>query len=213
MADLITVLSVDDVLEYLGIDYADDKVKRNITRAITTADMFLKGSIGQNYPINDPRSKELALIIVSDLYDVRGFTVSNTLSNNVRRLVEDLSIQLRLGESPGGEKAVNNSPYIHEGGNWYIWDYENQEYIDSGIRAQGPQGERGLQGPQGPQGPQGEQGSQGVQGERGPQGEKGDTGDPGYTPRKGVDYWTPDDKQSIIDDVLNALPNGDEVSY
>lgn len=41
---------------------------------------------------------------------------------------------------------------------------------------------------------------------------KGDTGDAGsdgadgYTPQKGVDYWTEDDKQEMIDDVLLSLP-------
>lgn len=32
-------------------------------------------------------------------------------------------------------------------------------------------------------------------------------------PEKGVDYWTEDDKQEIIDAVIAALPNGDEVAY
>lgn len=94
MSDTIQVVSVDEVLAYLGIDYADDMVNTNIKRAISTADAFLKGSIGPNYPVNDPRSKELALIIVSDLYDNRG--LHTTVSGNTRKLVEDLSLQLRL---------------------------------------------------------------------------------------------------------------------
>lgn len=32
-------------------------------------------------------------------------------------------------------------------------------------------------------------------------------------PEKGVDYWTEEDKQEIVDAVLKALPNGDEVTY
>lgn len=94
MSDTIQVVSVEEVLAYLGIDYSDDMVKTNIERAIKTADAYLKGSIGSNYPIQDPRSKELALIIVSDLYDNRGLTSS--VSGNTRRLVEDFSLQLRL---------------------------------------------------------------------------------------------------------------------
>lgn len=38
-------------------------------------------------------------------------------------------------------------------------------------------------------------------------------GDKGYTPVKGIDYFTDADKQEIINAVLAALPNGDEVSY
>ena len=28
----------------------------------------------------------------------------------------------------------------------------------------------------------------------------------GYTPKKGVDYWTDKDKQEIVEEVLSALP-------
>ena len=94
MSGTITVVSVDEVKDHLGIDYADEMVERNITRAIKTADAYLKGSIGENYPTDDPRAKELALIIISDLYDNRGF--NSTVSGNTRRLVDDLSLQLRL---------------------------------------------------------------------------------------------------------------------
>ena len=96
MSDIKTVLTVDEVLDYLGIDYADDKVNRNITRAIATADKIIQGSVGVNYPVEDARAKELALIIVSDLYDIRGMTCRDNVSNNVRRLVDDMSLQLRL---------------------------------------------------------------------------------------------------------------------
>lgn len=94
MSDTISVVSVDKVLAYLGIDYSDDMVTTNIERAIKTADAYLKGSIGENYPIEDPKSKELALLLVADLYDNRGLT--STVSGNTRKLVEDLSLQLRL---------------------------------------------------------------------------------------------------------------------
>lgn len=94
MSDTIKVVSVDEVKDNLGIDYADEMVERNINRAIKTADAYLKGSIGENYPTDDPRAKELALIIISDLYDNRGF--NSTVSGNTRRLVDDLSLQLRL---------------------------------------------------------------------------------------------------------------------
>lgn len=88
------VVSVDDALTYLGIDYADDMVKTNIERTIKTADMYLKGAIGADYPIDDPRAKELALLVISDLYDNRG--LSSTASGNTRKLVEDLALQMRL---------------------------------------------------------------------------------------------------------------------
>lgn len=104
MSEKIAVVSVDEVKDYLGIDYADEMVTRNITRVIKTADAYLKGSIGENYPIDNPKAKELALIIVSDLYDNRGLTTSGSVTNNTRRLVDDLSLQLRLEL----RRSVNN---------------------------------------------------------------------------------------------------------
>ena len=92
--DFISVVTTDEVITYLGIDYTDDMVIKNIERLIPVADSYLKGSIGKDYPIEDPRAKELALIIISDLYDNRGLTT--TVSANTRRLVDDLSLQLRL---------------------------------------------------------------------------------------------------------------------
>ena len=95
MGDItIQVVSVEEVLAYLGIDYADDMVTKNIERVIKSADAYLKGSIGEEYPVEDPRAKELALIIISDLYDNRG--LHSTISGNIRKLVDDLSWQLRL---------------------------------------------------------------------------------------------------------------------
>lgn len=86
--------TIDEVLAYLGIDYADEMVTKNIERSILVADAYLKGSIGTNYPNDDPRVKELALIFISDLYDNRGLI--EKVAGNVRRLVDDMSLQLRL---------------------------------------------------------------------------------------------------------------------
>lgn len=86
--------TIEDVKAYLGIDYADEMVNKNVARCISTADAYLKGSIGKNYPAEDPRVKELALIFISDLYDNRGMI--EKVAGNVRRLVDDMSLQLRL---------------------------------------------------------------------------------------------------------------------
>ena len=98
------------------------------------------------------------------------------------------------------------------------------------VGPQGPQGEVGPQGEQGPQGekgdkgeaftyedfteeqlaalvgPQGEKGADGVIGKdgepgpQGPQGEKGDKGEDGYTPVKGVDYFTQEELDVLLYD-------------
>lgn len=87
------MISLQDAKDYLGIDVADVMVTRNIERAIKTAESYLKGAIGE-IDTEDPRAKELALIVVSDLYDNRG--LSNKVSGSVRKLVSDFELQLRL---------------------------------------------------------------------------------------------------------------------
>lgn len=86
--------TTQEVMDYLGIDYTDEMVTRNINRLIQTANSWLKGAIGTDYPADDPRAKELALIVISDLYDNRG--MAEKVSGNVRRLVDDFALQLRL---------------------------------------------------------------------------------------------------------------------
>lgn len=96
MSDTIQVVSVDEVLAYLGIDYADDMVSKNIERLIKTADAYLKGAVGESYPVDNPKAKEIALIVISDLYDNRGVHPTTGANNNLRRLLADLILQLKL---------------------------------------------------------------------------------------------------------------------
>lgn len=90
------LITVSDVLDYLGIDYADEMINKNVERCINTAGAYLKGSIGENLPTDDPRVKELTLIVTCDFYENRGLLASGTPANNTRRLVHDLEWQLRL---------------------------------------------------------------------------------------------------------------------
>lgn len=55
--------------------------------------------------------------------------------------------------------------------------------------------------------------AQGEPGPVGPEGPEGPAGADGYTPVKGVDYWTPEDRQSMVDDVLAALPAAEGVGF
>ena len=96
--------TLEEVLGYLGYDYADEMVKRNVNRCIATADAYLKGSIGDNYPAEDPRVKELALIFISDLYDNRGMI--EKVAGNVRKLIDDMCLQLRMELRRASNKGV-----------------------------------------------------------------------------------------------------------
>ena len=58
----------------------------------------------------------------------------------------------------------------------------------------------GLRGPQGPVGVQGPMGPQGVQGPAGLTGPQGEQGEPGYSPVKGVDYFTEEEIAELVYD-------------
>lgn len=92
------VVTLEEVLDYLGIDYHDEMTEKILTRSIKTADRYLRSSIGENYPVTDPRSKELALIVIADLFDNRGLQAQGggNVSSNTRKLVDDFSLQMRL---------------------------------------------------------------------------------------------------------------------
>lgn len=105
-------------------------------------------------------------------------------------------------------------PPIHgDNGNWWLWNGE--EYADSGEPYKGEKGDTGAKGDKGDtgatgaQGARGEKGDKGDTGTQGQKGDKGDTGDPGaqgpegpagYTPKLGVDYYTPEDVEAIVAD-------------
>ena len=87
------------------------------------------------------------------------------------------------------ETAIEHYPKI-EDGTWRVWDVTNEEWVDTGVNATGPQGETGPQGAQGAkgdkgdageQGPKGDTGATGATGPQGPKGDKGDKGDTGAT--------------------------------
>lgn len=87
------MIELQDVKDYLGIDVADVMVTRNIERCIKVGQAYLKGAIGE-IDIDEPRTRELALIVIGDLYDNRG--LSNKVSGSTRKLVDDFITQLQM---------------------------------------------------------------------------------------------------------------------
>ena len=129
---------------------------------------------------------------------------------------------------PGAAGADGVTPHIGDNGNWYVGS------TDTGKPSRGVTGAPGKDGADGKPGAAGADGvtphigdngnwylgstdtgnpSRGATGAPGKDGEKGEPGAPGKTPVRGTDYWTADDKQEIVNDVLAALPDGTEVEY
>lgn len=90
----MSALSAQDVKDYLGIDFADDATDRLIARMLSTADAYMKGALGANYPTDDERVQMVSKIIISDLYDHRD--LSDKVSGATRRLVDSMLLQVRL---------------------------------------------------------------------------------------------------------------------
>lgn len=89
--------TVEDALKYLGIDYPDDVIRTNVTRALATAVSTLHGAVGEDVETlmpDDPRAKELVLIYLDDLYSQRG--ISAKVTGTTRRMVADMVLQLQM---------------------------------------------------------------------------------------------------------------------
>ena len=86
------MVTLKDVKSYLHIDFDDDD--DILQGLILTADEYLRGAVNPNYDTMSERAKMLSLVVISDLYDNRG--ISDKASGNVRKLVEDFSLQLKL---------------------------------------------------------------------------------------------------------------------
>lgn len=106
-----------------------------------------------------------------------------------------------------GEDGATFIPNVSENGT-LSWSNDKNLPNPNPINIQGPQGIQGPKGDKGEQGKQGEKGEQGPQGSQGPQGlqgAKGDKGNDGYTPVKGVDYFTNEDKNEIKSNVEQSI--------
>lgn len=89
--------TVEDALAYLGIDYPDDLIRKNVTRALATAVKTLHGAVGEDVELlmpGDSRATELVLIFMDDLYSEKG--VAAKVTGATRRMVADMIMQLQL---------------------------------------------------------------------------------------------------------------------
>ncbi|MBQ9659198.1 MAG: phage gp6-like head-tail connector protein [Clostridia bacterium] len=92
-------VSIEEVCDFKGFLVEeveqDAVVKRNIIRLIKFSNLYLQGAIGKNYPTDDERAKQIALLVISDLYDYRELDSKN-ISNTTRKILNDLEWQLKV---------------------------------------------------------------------------------------------------------------------
>lgn len=92
---------INELYAYAGIDYADNLVEKNATRALKAGLLIIEDAIGEGATKlleDDHRLHELLLVYAEDLYSKRGILNSDNpkVSGATRRLVNDLETQLRL---------------------------------------------------------------------------------------------------------------------
>ena len=94
------MLTLEEVKAELGIDYTDVSIDKRLNRYIKVADTWLKGAIDEKYPQNDERAKQLALLIIEDLFDRNSNSVKE--NNTLNKLKQDFILQLQLENKTDG---------------------------------------------------------------------------------------------------------------
>lgn len=103
----VTLEEVCDYMGYLIEEVKSDKVvERNIKNLIKFSDKYLQGAIGKQYPREDERAKQIALLVISDLYDYRDLDSKN-ISNTTRKILNDLELQLKMEMRNNGNEKTN----------------------------------------------------------------------------------------------------------
>ncbi len=90
-------LTLEKVKEELGIDGNDSFTNNRLNRYIQLADKYLVGAVGENYPKDDERAIQIALLIIEDLYDRKSYNVKE--NSSISKLKNSLLMQLKWGEN------------------------------------------------------------------------------------------------------------------
>lgn len=91
------MVTYEEALVHLGIDYPDDSTKLIVTQKLGAAIQTLRGAVGDDVETlmpDDERARELVITYLDDLYSQRG--TSAKVSGAVRQLVQTQELQLRL---------------------------------------------------------------------------------------------------------------------
>ena len=89
-----TGITAEAVRQWLGIDFNDTDVEANIAALIQTANAYMAGALGEDYPQDDARVIQVQKALIADLYDHR--ELSDKVSGATRRLVDSMLLQVRL---------------------------------------------------------------------------------------------------------------------
>lgn len=99
-------LTVDELMQHLGIDERDELVVANVTSALTDAEAYLKGVVGDDVfdllP-EDPKVDRLWKVYAQEIYDER--STSAKAGNAKREMVHSMEWQLKMELARAREEA------------------------------------------------------------------------------------------------------------
>lgn len=98
-------LTLQEVKDHLAVDFDDEATDRMLTRLMSAADAYLIGAVGKDYPKEDERAKQIALCLISDLYEKRGLNPREAANEN--RLIQDFTLQLQMEVRRGQNDKTN----------------------------------------------------------------------------------------------------------
>lgn len=103
--------TIEEIKQYLGIDYADEDVTANVTNALNDAMVYLQSAVGADVfellP-DDRKVWRLVKIYTKEMYDERG-TSSAKANNAKREMVHSMEWQLKLELVQAREKAAGGA--------------------------------------------------------------------------------------------------------
>ena len=88
--------TLQDALDYLGIDETDDVIERRVQKALKAGEAMMRGAVGEDveeYLPGDPRIDDLVLYYTGESYDDRGGSQKQTSARS--RHAHDLELQLK----------------------------------------------------------------------------------------------------------------------
>lgn len=133
-----------------GFNYAADIANQKISVDVVEQMTAVSGSVACEIVIKDGTDQIgtgnfILQVEAAALPD--DATMSESDYNIIQKAVEDAQAAAEEAESWSA-----HAPYIGANGNWYVYDAVQEQFVDTGVQAEGPQGDDGPQGPAGPTG-------------------------------------------------------------
>lgn len=90
------MVTMQDALDYLGIDETDEVIERRVQKAMKSGEAMMRGAVGddvEKYLPGDPRIDDLVLYFTGEAYDDRWGSQKQASARS--RHAQDLELQLK----------------------------------------------------------------------------------------------------------------------